>query len=74
MVVKIIPAPDEVIINLDLTLGQIRLLFKLAEIELREIEIHGEFEQTFKETYLQGLVDVLGEYTHIPRTPEVHQA
>jgi hypothetical protein len=74
MIRKPNPAPDADIINLTMTLGQLRLLDKLVGVELAEIETYGEIENGFKAKDLQNLTDLFWDYVQIPRTAEEHQA
>lgn len=73
MTERINPAPDAKKVTLNLTLGQVRLLEKLVESTLADVEEFGEYEG-ITEKALQKLCDRFWEITHIPLTPEEKQA
>ncbi len=73
MTERINPAPDAKKVTLNLTLGQVRLLEKLVESTLADVEEFGEYEG-IKEKALQKLCDKFWAITRIQLTSEEEKA
>jgi hypothetical protein len=70
---RINDAKDSEKVNLELTMGQVRLLSKLAEATWSDIEEFGEFEG-IKQKAVEKVIDRLMTLTHIQLTPEEEKA
>jgi hypothetical protein len=68
---RITDAPDSTIVDLKLTIGQLKILDKLVDYELADAE---RGESSYEEEPLQRLVDKFWQHLHIPLTEEEQRA
>ncbi|MBS4015511.1 MAG: hypothetical protein KGZ86_03645 [Candidatus Latescibacteria bacterium] len=73
MTTKTNPAPDSTKVTLTLNLGQVKLLEKLVDSTLADVEEFGEYEGVKKKA-LETLWDQFWKITRVPLTPEEEKA
>lgn len=67
-------APDKAMVNLELNMGQVRMLAHMVDVQLSEIEEFGPNGEYITEKALQKLSDRLMTLTHTQLTPEEQKA